>query len=289
MRLKNGNDYLSVMIIKKMKKILVALIHNNEKERVFYMREELKKLSDYLNKNYQHEYNEYSFQPEKKEIDFLIALQKTIDLWKLNRDWNEYKGKKNKNIVLDSINLIHKITKLIFIFLKKKYFHLAIDLYVTNKHINALCDFIESHNDFLIVLEDDVVFKEGAFEKIFFIFEKHKDESLPFYITLGGGVNQEELGYKDFIIKKEEGFEIYKKILGNTACAYVINKKQAQIFMSYVIKNPKTRYLPIDWLYNKIFIWQFKNLPNFFCAQAIPNIIHEGSATGERKSWRVSQ
>ena len=270
-------------------KIMLALVHNKDSKRLIQILPKLKKLNSALRREgYRVELFESSWQPSLQSVKLGVGIYREWMYWKLKREWNRYKFVKNRFLPYDLLRLI---IKLLYknpskINSKKWLINSAIEMFVSNKHLFIFDLAIEKKVDYLIVFEDDAIFKNDSISRVIELLgliRKHKDE--PGYIDLAGGLNLEGLKMERLISKRGEGKVFYSRPLTNTACSYLINKTQLETINNTLVGRPWLRYIGIDWLLNKIFIIQSKELFNSFCIHTVPPIFGHGSVTGEFNPW----
>lgn len=270
-----------------MKKILISLIHNNDKERITYIKPQIQNLFLELQKKYTVEFEEFSYQPELAPVSLKIALLKDFMYWKIERNWNTYKKTKNVPIFKDLISFLKRII-LKYLFdvnlLKKWKLRCAIEMYLTNKHIQSFKKVLEKKIDYLICFEDDTIFNSDSTEKILGTLDTLKKDSEDLvYIDLAGGCNIDTLGYETLKIKMDNKFIYYSKPVTNTTCGYLINKNQI-IDLNYTLtRSPLLQYLNIDWFFNCLFTKTYTKNKKYDCRHSHPSFFKHGSAIGERQ------
>ena len=184
------------------------------------------------------------------------------------------------------INMIRFIEKLINLKNYKKTIYREICL--TRKHIMALEIFVNSDSDYLIVLEDDVIFKNNikSLEDLQMILES--DIKIPMYVDLAGGIRLEELLYTKTIksmIDNNQNFICMDHLLTNTTCSYLVNKQMAEILISEIFqKNGLVNRLPIDWLFNSVFNRLVGRKEQYLCIHFTSNFFIHGSKYGYHTS-----
>ena len=269
-------------------KVIISLIHNNDTERLALIRPDINRLADKLKQKVEIELHEINYQPNLKPVPIYIGLLRDLMYWKLKRSWNRYNKINNKFILLDISYFIFKSIK--------KYFNrhtrtkwlksCIIELYVTNKHIKAFSNALEQKADFLLVFEDDAVFKKDSTDKVFdLITDLEKNNKTPTYIDLGGGCQFDEPENSNMKPKRDKQFKYYIKPVTNTACCYLINNEQLKLFDYFLTRKPLLRYIGVDWMLNKLFIVQSKIGIISNCRHADPTFFNHGSVTGEFTAW----
>ncbi len=274
-----------------MKKILISLIHNNDKDRLSYIRPLIKELELELQKKYEVESCEFSYQPKPTPVSTQTALLKDFMYWKLDRDWNTYKKVRNTFIVRSFLSFLKKILLKYLLSknssLEKWKIRCAIEMYITSKHVRAFKYLLENNYDYLICFEDDTIFETDSIKKTFELINdlelKHSKEDL-LYVDLAGGCDLSELKYEALKIKTENGLIHYSKPVTNTVCCYLINRAQITNLDFLLMRNPILQYLNTDWFINKIFTLQDNSkLMHVRTIHTFPPIFKHGSAVGERK------
>lgn len=272
-------------------KIVVTLIHNNDQERLSAIRGNIQELVSTLNnRGYQTIYFESHYQPEitEKEKFFVESFIKSIAYWKIGRNWNKYKKSKNRFLPFDLAVLIARLIKN-YSFKNRRDKIIRrhkVEIFLTNKHIESLNTAAKEKADIMIAFEDDAVFKEDSIKKIVSLLENYGQDEKKIYFDLAGGCNLQELGYENILERKEGNVHFYSKLVTNTTCAYIINRKTYLACIDFVIKKPHYRYIAIDWLCNAFFMHRETKDEGIvsLCAHSHPPILEHGSATGKVRS-----
>lgn len=260
-------------------KICLALIHNQDTQRLSYIRPKLKILSKELSSKFEVEIFEVFQQPQIKSMAKYLNLTVRYIYWRINREFEDYKKNKSRNIIFDFLILIARF------FLSRQDQRYVIEAYIADKHIRAWSHFLERNSQFLICFEDDVIFKRDSISRIKKLLLNTKIDSRNklLYIDLAGGNNMEIMNAK-MIEQKRDSLGIhFKKPITNTACCYLINKNTGRIFIEKVFKNPWLRLICADWMMNKVFISSV-NKEKYFCLHTYPSIFSHGSITGNYSS-----
>lgn len=265
----------------KKSRINIVLIHNNE-NRVKDLKNNIYKLVSKL-ENFKVCFKEISYQPAIKPVNIYLCFMRDVVNRKLSRKWKNYIMQKNKPLLIDWLLLIYRFLQKLN---KKLYTTNAIEICITNKHINALSQSIENKSDYLLVLESDAVFKKDSIGAIIFFLKKiQRIKNQPVYLDFAGGLPLSILKYDKLVATKNEKYLTFKKPVTNTACCYLINNTQAKIFYDQIILKPKYRLMSTDHLFNCLFIEQVNSTKNNTCFHAYPTVINHGSFTGHFKSW----
>ncbi|MGE5426220.1 MAG: hypothetical protein ACM3PZ_04035 [Bacillota bacterium] len=270
------------------KSILINLIHNNDKARLDYIRPRIKDLAGSLEERLQVNLGEISYQPDIAPVSLRVAIFRDFLYWKINRQWERYRRLKGDFFVWDAVKFGLKMAmKYTFKFesVKKWRRSCAIEIAVTDKHIRSLQDSLKADVDYLLVFEDDAVFLPDSYVKILTLFnEADKYEEGPLYVDLAGGCSFPELKISKLEVSTDQEFRYFEKGVTNTACCYLINKKQIRVFNDLLIYNPIFRYVGADWMLNKLFIESEASNIRSKCLHASPSIFGHGSVAGKYSS-----
>jgi hypothetical protein len=271
--------------MEKIKKIKICLLHNNEKDRLNYIRPKIDSLVSEISKKHLVSFDEISEQNEK-DINIFELISRDIFSFKLQRKYKKYIHKNNKLFMYDFLVFIFRLFKQLIFNTKKYRGKRKIEMIVSEKHVQAYLKSIEYDADFLIIFENDAIFKENSIKKILETFDL--ELNLGAFIDLAGGYSFGELNYQKILSKTENGFLYFSKPVTNTACAYILNKKQIQTLIMYILKYKNIRQQSIDWLLNAVFIRQTQDKIDVQCLHSDPSILNHGSFTGEFNSWTTN-
>lgn len=128
-----------------------------------------------------------------------------------------------------------------------------IKLALTDKHVRAFAGFLDGESDFMIIFEDDVVFKEDSVPKLDLLLSKAEetDPSRYIFIDLAGGFRIEQLDVHNLSIgaDMEHPFiHYFTKMVGNTTCAYLVNRALIEKLYGVLLQRPELRRVTIGWL-----------------------------------------
>lgn len=267
-----------------MTKIVIALIHNNNKKRNDYLYPMLDKLKKILSKKCKVEVIKISDQPEICPRNTFITIIRKCFLWKINREWSSYREIKPRPYFIDIPILMLRCIR-VYLQRTSENRRFDIDISVTYKHTRVWDIFLEKEADILICFEDDVVFKKDSISRMESLLpEIEKLRNKPVYLDLAGGLDNSFIRTEKLLIKTYKDRKYYKKPVTNTSCGYLINRKAGVEFKSVLIKFPWYRCLPIDWLVNKIFISTVSK-HRYFCFHTEPTVFNHGSLMGNYSSW----
>lgn len=262
--------------------ILIALVHNNNQERMATCREVVRHLRNELGVA-QHKVEVTEFWEQKhiqtpSRLSWLKARlraarsQYTYTRFHLRqgpRFWLPY--------LLGSFDIIQVLWGT-----KKRLRSWEVEKIVTGKHLLAWNAGLEF--DFTIVVEDDAVVGEDI-QQLAPLLHLEIEESIRSgtftYLDIAGGYPL------DLIVKKlstvQDGFVSANTLFTNTACVYGFNRLLGQAMSDSVAQAPKLRELGIDFLMNALFV-RFSRF-SIRCVHFTLDAIRHGSMNGQYKSW----
>ena len=282
------------MTIERKISVSVALIHNNNIQRNIYIRPQLDKMAETLVGIIAPERIEVSLQPEIRPHSIGMAFLRDVMYRKLDREWHKYRLLKPIALMRDIVGFLKG--SFIKYIINRKYIRLswqknsAIEVLVTDKHIRAWSQFLDSDADYLIVFEDDVVFKEDSNLRINRLLDNLTRNYLSreCYVDLAGGSSLADLMISRLETCHDDNYRYYQKPVTNTACAYLISRELIIKFNEILIRKPWLRLIGIDWMINSLFISTGKDVSSVVCMHADPTIFRHGTTTGEYISWQVN-
>lgn len=188
----------------------------------------------------------------------------------------------------DFINFFVASLKSLFLNIKQLKSKAFIEIVVTDKHIRAWMKFMESDADYLIIFEDDVIFKKDSIVRIGSLINMLSQKKLnqSCYIDLAGGLPRAALMIDQLETVLRNNFRHYKKPVTNTTCSYLMSRPLAAEFITIITKKPWLRLIPIDWLINNFFVMLEKENFEVYCLHADPVISKHGSFSGYYDSWQ---
>lgn len=207
------------------KKILISLVHNNKKERLDIVKPNVNKLLLELENNNNVDYFESNYQPVVKPVNVRVGFLRDLMYLKLERQWNKYKEIKNNFFpFVFFIFILKTIYKYILNRdLKNRWLKsCSIEIFVTNKHIESIFNAFRNDVDFLLVFEDDAIFKDDSIKNVLDLLNNLIINDNPLYIDLAGGCELSKLKISKLQFKKDDYFRYYTKPVTNTACCYLI-------------------------------------------------------------------
>ena len=172
--------------------VCLALIHNNNAKRNNYIRPKIDGMVRDLSKDISVITAEISYQHDIRPHSFAMALMRDVMYRRLDRDWHRYRLLKPSLLIWD----ILRFAKASFIKYVIKYKsqgarwlkHSAIETIVTDKHIRAWNQFLDSGASFIICFEDDAMFLNDSSGRINKLLEQLSqfDQEKHMYVDLAG-------------------------------------------------------------------------------------------------------
>jgi|688.fasta_scaffold14784_5 hypothetical protein len=262
--------------------ILIALIHNNNQERMASCREVVRYLQSELSAS-QHKVQVKEFWEQEpiqtaSRLSWLKARLRAarsqyvytrFHLQQAPRFWLPY--------LLGSLDVIQVLSCT-----KKKLRFWEVEKIVTRKHISAWN--AGSEFDFTIVVEDDaVVGKDLNLLAPILLMEVTRsiESGSATYLDIAGGYPLDLIATKHSIV--QDGFVSATIVFTNTACVYGFNRFLAKAMSDAVTRAPKMRELGVDFLMNALFL-EISNSSSR-CVHFTMDAIRHGSMDGKYKSW----
>jgi hypothetical protein len=160
-----------------------------------------------------------------------------------------------------------------------------IETKVTQKHINLWEEALRSHADWVVVLEDDVVWdSSGPTSTISqIIWHLREWTETAAYIDFVGGFPLSRLNVQRLVINRHDEVSLFRKPVSNCAAGYAISQPLLQSFLAHVSRKRRLKRIGIDFLLNWLFMNSIKSQTR--CAHINPSAILHGSFTGHYESW----
>jgi hypothetical protein len=273
----------------KKNSIWTALIHNKNVQRNAIIQPVLKELRIFIGHKFNTGSIEISVQPEIKPHNTLMALFRRIIMWKLNREWVQYRCLRSTFIVRDFLRFGKEIVKeYIFDYKKLNIWkrNSFVETLISDKHIRAWNAFLETDGDFLICFEDDIVCQEGSIQKISnlldLIMKKNLNSLL--YVDLAGGCKLAELKIGNLETGNDGSYRYYDKPVTNTTCGYLISRSLVINCCEIIVRKPWIRLIGADWMMNRLFIEMEGQ--KIICLHSDPSIFQHGTVIGKYSDWR---
>lgn len=230
-------------------------------------------------------------QPEARPHGVRLGLVRDFLHFQLQRDWARYRLHETKSPVRALRGFIKDCSRKYLRSSEEATRSLrkhAIEALVTDKHIRLWQQFLDTEMRYLIVFEDDAVFRDTSIENVLSLRARLALEASarPIYIDLAGGCIPAELGIDHLLAEQDTHFRRYRKPVTNTACAYLVNRAMVTLFVEHLVRHPWLRLISIDWLMNKLFILSDLQEDQALCLHADPTVFVHGSTTGHYFSWQ---
>jgi hypothetical protein len=252
----------------KMIKIAIGLIHHNNVSRVYRSRYQISLIQSAAEGLCEFICFETAYQVPIDSLDENSFLKRESEQSYLSHLWNQYRGLEDRGSRLPSLPTIENRERA------------AIEIILTDKHIRAWDQFLETGADWLLLMEDDVVFTDESLPTLLGLFEQFYSVSTPTYVDLGGGFSISALGIGDLIEKIDGRMFFFKRPVTNTTCCYLMNSTLARILKRKVTENPSYRQLPADWLLSRCFIDLSNDQVAVRCLHFYPPAMIHGSIHG---------
>ena len=262
--------------------ILIALIHNNDQERLVSCKEVVRYLQSELGAH-QHkvEVKEFWEQEPIQTASRLSWLKARLRSAKSQYVYTRFHLQQGPRYwlpyLLGSLDIIQILSCS-----KKQLRSWEVEKIVTGKHLLAWDAGLEF--DFTIVVEDDAVVGADIHRLaplLLLEIEKSIQSGSSTYLDIAGGYPL------DLIVKKlltvQDGFVSANTLFTNTACVYGFNGLLGQAMSDAVTQAPKLRELGIDFLMNALFM-RFSN-SSTRCVHFTIDAIRHGSMIGKYQSW----
>ena len=255
----------------------LVTIHNNEMDRLHYLKSALSELTKLGDGQIQIRFSEAMPIAEPSNFDLLYRHIKLI-LIRTRLHLSLLKLAKRKKTKKDFVTFAQ-----ILRMDKMKTSKAIAEIDVTSKHQWAWKTFLESDLDYLIVLESDAKIRSGI-ELVSFINNINKFSESDF-ISLSFPLDFNEIGIpRSLISTKSQYVEVGVQIT-NTAAGYVLSRKLAQELYHRSRRQNRNRQIVIDWLMNECFM-QLNQPRKDFGKTVLPlqELVINGSLTGEYES-----
>jgi len=232
--------------------ILVGIVHNNERERLNYLRNKLSRLQS---SDLDFQIIEYGTQIEKT-INTLSTLYKTISVCAYTIKWAKYT---NQRIIPKLKGELR--TQAGFLLRGKarrdnlRRINVVCDA-VSRKHLALMEAFLASAAEYLIVLESDAQLPDPIkFIESIKSLSLIQESDFPLWVSFVKP-NVKSQGNLRGLRESASGLITQTKPWSNTACAYLVNRALATLFVNQHSKQIYSEHLalPIDWLLNTTFL-----------------------------------
>lgn len=231
-------------------------------------------------------------QPDVQPHSVRMALLRDFLYFKLDREWSRYRllpvkasVRAARVFVKNAIKKYCPPGEQAFRWMRNSH----IETIVTDKHIRIWQQFLDTDMRYLLVFEDDAVFKDDSIQRLCALHAQLMlmQPDSPIYIDLGGGCTLDQLAINKLESRQETGFRHYRKPTTNTACAYMLNRATVKLFTQHLVRRPWLRLIGIDWMMNKLFMLSNLADDQVYCVHADPSMFQHGSTTGHYTTWQA--
>jgi hypothetical protein len=271
-----------------MKRLVIALIHNNYPDRNTYLRPLIRRLQADLSKSLDVNVIEVGYQPNLVSQSLPVGIYRNYLYWILGRQWSRYRELPNRFFLISVCAFLKELLSTYVIHPDKgrKWLHCcSIEMFLSDKHIRANHSALEMAPEYFLCLEDDAVFLPDTLKRFSDLLANidmiEGSHDTPLYIDLGGGCSLPDLMIDNLEIHGPAGFRAYRLPVTNTACCYFLNRAQMESFAFWLSRNPLLRMIGSDWMMNKLLMLQRNDGVIGRCLHAEPAMFHHGSCTGE--------
>lgn len=122
----------------------------------------------------------------------------------------------------------------------------AIEMALTHKHIRAWELFLDSEQDYLLVLEDDAIVTSSTPTELMLTITELQQHSHTFFLNLTCAYSESELGLSRDLAFETDSLKCYKTGSANTTGAYLIHRTLVSRFMQIIYERPQTVLLNSD-------------------------------------------
>lgn len=275
-------------------KIMLALIHNNNEQRNAYLRPRLAELSAMLSNYFDVNQAEISYQAQLVPHSLKVSIYRELICFQLMNAFYSSNKIGGRNKIKEIIGFLRHIAKRYFLYRGKDLVlhqrKSATEVFVTDKHISAWRNFLDSDSDILLCFEDDVILPKDSARELVTLLEQRIVEMCigAEFIDLAGSFDIQVLDNTAIKSLPNQRLNAYFPGFSNTACSYLLTKGMAKLFYAELGKNALLRLIAVDWLINKLFILLSKSNDEYHCFHAKPPYFLHGSASGAYLSWTSS-
>jgi len=264
-----------------MSRISIAIIHNRDPVRLAHILPAARSLVKHVGGSV----FEVCEQPAVKPHGVLFVLYKWTLFSKLARDWERYRGVKQRGLMRSLADYAVLVARKV----KRRHRVIsAVESIIISKHVSAWRSFLTGGADYLVVLEDDATVVDNSIDRFRALLEllNSRDPGRLLYVDLAGGFDIDGLRVSPLIEGRQNGYIYFEKLVTNTTCGYLICRETARRFCEIMASRPWFRHTPIDWLINAIGMRACAEGNMFDCRHADPPIFRHGSLMNLYTSWQ---
>lgn len=278
-----------------MKKIEVALIHNNDASRNAPMRKVIASLERSSPKNLKIEIGpEISWQPNGLQstltarFQWALANSKTAHVVARARQETRKLGVLRASLVGPAFFVAYLFSELRDALTDRNFS--ARHRQVSRKHHLAWTNFLSSRSaEWLLVLEDDALFTRSGLPEFWKVAAEVQDRpaDLPVFVLLSEGINLEDLGLDESFFSHHSDALLSPAIpFTNTAAGYLMNRPMTRYFVETVEQRKTLLSNNVDFLINNLLTRQYKSSSKdgLACFHATHPPFQNASINGSYKS-----
>jgi hypothetical protein len=160
---------------------------------------------------------------------------------------------------------------------------------LTQKHLRAWNQLVDSESEFLMVLEDDAVLLEsGEFRMKQLISSlSNSNSNQPLLVQISSGFSFEHLKVDHLLLNEfNSNYVKMTRPFINSTAGYIINRKLAENFLDSVSNNPIVLLNNADFLINRLLMMKYFELKNknIICFHLSTPIVDNASLSGKYES-----
>lgn len=255
----------------------IFIVHNNEPERLRYIKETISniKRNNELFQSINYSKSQIKISVTKNQLRYRHFKLILIRLWMHFRITRASGRNCNRQDFVMALRIIRTRN------MDSKKASAELD--VTAKHISAWQMFIKSNASHLIVLESDAIIENLQQFKLF--IEKTRYFPADNYVSLTAPYSLEELGIPKSLERRHSDFIEVEFQFTNTAAGYVLSQNLAEKMLKICKRQNPRKQITIDWLMNECFL-KLNQCSNSNGKTIFPNpeLVINGSLKGKYES-----
>ena len=160
---------------------------------------------------------------------------------------------------------------------------------LTQKHLRAWNQLVDSESEFLMVLEDDAVLLESGEFRIKQMISSlsNTNSNQPLLVQISSGFSFEHLKVDHLLLNEfNSNYVKMTRPFINSTAGYIINRKLAENFLDSVSNNPIVLLNNADFLINRLLMMKYFELKNknIICFHLSTPIVDNASLSGKYES-----
>jgi hypothetical protein len=258
-----------------------ALIHHGSARRLAVIRPRLAGLASELGG----EVREFHWQPDPSFADSTLVERFRVSRFseRLHRQHLRFRGRRRPPVTL-GVSLREVVRCLTRRDGGQPFRSQLVEQVLTDKHVRAWTDFLDSPAEVLIVLEDDAVIADDTAARLRSVLgDARLDPGGLLYLDLAGGFPLRKLCEPDRLLRLDGGMVRTGVPFGNTTCGYALSRPLAAKMVTELAWRPELRCVGPDWLVNELLMRIHLRTP-VDCVHTEPTILGHGSFLGTYES-----